>query len=100
MPGAVDFAEAHQHEVDDRLLVDLISKVFVVPSRKASAHAVVLVHHASDTVEAEPIELVDVHPEAQVGQQEAEDFMRAIVEQPAGAVENPDGDSVRANSPQ
>ena len=41
------------------------------------------VQHASDTVKAEAVKLVLVHPEAQVAQQEAKNFMTAIVEQSA-----------------
>lgn len=41
------------------------------------------VQHASDTVKAEAVELVLVHPETQVAQQEAKNFMTTIIEQSA-----------------
>jgi hypothetical protein len=41
------------------------------------------IKHAGHTIKPEPIELVLVHPETQIAQQEPHYFMMAIVEQPA-----------------
>jgi hypothetical protein len=41
------------------------------------------VQHARDTVEAETVELVLLHPESQIAEEEAQDFVAAVVEQPA-----------------
>lgn len=41
------------------------------------------VQHAGDSVESETIEVVLLHPEAQVAEQEAQDFVMTVVEQPA-----------------
>ena len=41
------------------------------------------VEHACDTVKAEAIELVFFHPEAEIGEQEPEDFVVAVVEDTA-----------------
>ena len=43
----------------------------------------VRVKHAGDSVEAETVELILFHPEAQVAEKEAQDFVTAIVEQSA-----------------
>lgn len=41
------------------------------------------IQHASDSVESEAIELVLIHPEAKIAQQEAQYFMVAVVEETA-----------------
>ena len=46
------------------------------------SNTMVTVEHAGDTVEAEAIKLVLLHPESKVTQEEAQHFMAAIVEQP------------------
>jgi hypothetical protein len=71
------------HQVHDTLLVDSRAKVLVVATGETCADTVVGVDHASDTVEAETIELVLLHPESQVAEQETEDLVMAVVEQPA-----------------
>lgn len=73
----------HQHQVDDRLGVDPLAKVLVVTTREACANTVVRVHHTRNSVKAEAIELVLLHVEAKVGEEEAEDLMRTVVEKAA-----------------
>lgn len=43
----------------------------------------VLVEHARHTVETETIEVVLIHPEPQVAEQESHDFVMTVIEQPA-----------------
>lgn len=43
----------------------------------------VKIEHAGDSIKAEAVELVFVHPEPQVAEQESEYLVAAIVEQPA-----------------
>lgn len=74
---------AHEHEISHGFEVDTVTKVLVVTAREARADAVVGVHHRSDAVEAEAVKHVFVHVEAQVGEQEAQDFMVTVVEQAA-----------------
>lgn len=78
-------AMTDQHEIDDCLEVDLVAKVLVVSSRESSADAVVDVHHTRHSVEAEAVEHELFHVVAQVGQQEAENFVVAVVEQAAAS---------------
>jgi pentose-5-phosphate-3-epimerase len=44
---------------------------------------VVDVEHASDTIKAEAIELVLIHPESQIAQEKPQDFVVAVVEEAA-----------------
>jgi hypothetical protein len=44
---------------------------------------VVGVQHARDSIEAETVEHVLIHPETQIAKEEAQNFVGAIVEQPA-----------------
>lgn len=62
----------HEHEVDDTLLVCVITKVFVISSREPGTHPVVLVHHTRHTVESEAIKLELLDPIAKIAQQEPE----------------------------
>src|SRR5690242_28446 len=55
----------------------------MVTTRETCADTVVGVDHACNTVEAEAIELVLVHPEPQVAEQETEDLVVTVVEQSA-----------------
>lgn len=48
---------------------------------KPETHAMVLVHHARNAVEAEAVKVVFVHPEAEVRKEETLDFRMAIVEE-------------------
>ena len=41
------------------------------------------VHHARDAIESEAIELILLHPEAQIAHQESHNFMGSIVEETA-----------------
>jgi hypothetical protein len=47
------------------------------------SNAVVGVQHTRNTIEAETIELVLLHPEAQIAKKEAQDLVATVVEQPA-----------------
>ena len=47
------------------------------------SNAVVRVQHAGNTVKSETVELVLLHPETQITEQEAQNLMMTIVEQPA-----------------
>lgn len=88
------------HEVNDGLLVDGGTEVLVVATREATmkcqssstfagiylnlrSDAVVVVQHTRDTVKSETVELVLLHPEPQVAEEETQNFMVTIVEQPA-----------------
>ena len=73
----------YKHEIDDALLVCIITEVLVITSRKTSPNAMVLVHHTRHTVKPESVELKFLHPVTKVAQQKPEDLVRAIVEQPA-----------------
>ncbi len=53
----------------------------MVSSRETSANAVVIVHHAGDTVETESVEMIFLDPPSQVTQQEAKHFVTSVVEQ-------------------
>jgi hypothetical protein len=41
------------------------------------------VHHAGDAIESETVELILFHPEAQVAEQEAQNFVVTIIEESA-----------------
>ena len=75
--------DAHQHKIHDPFFIRVVTKVFVIASGKARSNSMVLVHHAGDAVEAEAIELEFLHPVAEVAQQEPEDFVIPVVEEPA-----------------
>jgi hypothetical protein len=47
------------------------------------SNAVVSVQHARHSIETETVELVLLHPEAQIAKEEAQNFMATVVEQPA-----------------
>lgn len=49
---------------------------------ETDAHSVVLVHHAGNPVKAEAVKLELIHPKAQIGEKETENFMVSIVEEP------------------
>ena len=53
----------------------------MVPSREACTNTVMVVHHARDAIKAEAVELVFLHPESQVAEQEPKNFVVAVVEQ-------------------
>ena len=78
-----DTQSAHKHEVDNRLQICGVTEVLMVSSRKAGPDTMVVVHHARDTVKAEAVKLVLLHPEAEVAEQESKDLMMAVVEQTA-----------------
>ena len=42
----------------------------------------VRVHHTGDSVETEAIKHVDIHVKSEVGEQESEDFVMAVIEEP------------------
>ena len=42
-----------------------------------------LVHHTGNAIESEPIDLILLHVEPQIGKQETQDLVRPIIEQPA-----------------
>ena len=73
----------YQHEINNSLFISAIPKVLVVASREASANAMMLVHHTCDAIKPETVKLVFVHPETKIAQQEAQDFVMAIVEKAA-----------------
>ena len=62
---------AYQHQIYDTLFVDSSTKVLVITAREPSPDTVVNIHHAGDTVKAEAVELVLLHPPPEVAQQEA-----------------------------
>lgn len=74
---------SYKHQVANSGQVDRVSKVLVVATREACADAVVGVHHGGDAVEAEAVELVLFHVEAEVAEQEAEDLVVIVVEEAA-----------------
>lgn len=74
---------SYQHQVYDTLFVDSSTKVLVITAREPSPDTVVSIHHAGDTIEAEAVELIFLHPETEVAQQETQDFMTTVVEKTA-----------------
>lgn len=78
----------NQHKVRNTLNVNLVSEVLMVSTRETRADAVMEIHHTRDAVEPETVELVLFHPKAQVRQEEAKDFVMAIVEETAKAQES------------
>ena len=75
--------QAHKHEVNDTLEIHLFPKVLVVPAREACPNAVVDIHHARHSVKAEAVKAILLHVETEVGQEEAQDFVVAVIEEPA-----------------
>ena len=71
-----------EHEVHDAVFVHVGAEVLVVAARKAGADAVMRVEHAGHAVEAEAVEVVLFHPKAQIREQEAQDLVVAVVEDP------------------
>ena len=72
-----------QHQVHHGVEIGLHAEVLVVVSREGHLEAVVVVHHASDTIKAEAVELVLVQPPPAVRKQKPQDLPVPIVEQPA-----------------
>jgi len=72
-----------EHEVDDSFQVNAISEVLVVSPREASADAVVEIHHAGDTIEAEAVKFVFFHVKPKIAEEEAENLVASVVEQSA-----------------
>mmetsp|Transcript_8241 Transcript_8241/g.15658 ORF Transcript_8241/g.15658 Transcript_8241/m.15658 type:complete len:572 (-) Transcript_8241:563-2278(-) len=71
-----------QHHVRHAVHVRVHAKVLAVAAREDVLQAVVRVHHGGDAVEPEAVKLVLLHPPAQVGEQEADGFVLAVVEEP------------------
>ena len=71
-----------QHQVHDRVGVGGHRKVLVVVARKADVDPVVVIQHAGDAVEPEPVKVVLVEPVLDVGQQIAQRLVAAVIEQP------------------
>ncbi|KAH3688073.1 hypothetical protein WICPIJ_000945 [Wickerhamomyces pijperi] len=59
-----------QHQITQRLMINsgVLMEVFVVITREPSTNTVMQVQHTGDTVKSEPIELIYVKIELQVGQ--------------------------------
>jgi hypothetical protein len=74
--------EAHQYEINNRRDVGCVAKVLVVSSRESRPNTMMIVHHTSHSVEAETVKLIFLDPEPEIREQEAENLMVPIVEQP------------------
>lgn len=72
--------EAYQHEIDNALLINSTSEVFMITSREPSPDSMMDIHHTSDPVKSEAIESILVYPKPQITQQEPEDLMRSVIE--------------------
>ena len=57
------------------------SEVFA-RTREPSSYAVMLVHHAGHAIEPEAIEHVNIHVKPEVGKQEPQNLMMAVIEEP------------------
>jgi hypothetical protein len=53
----------------------------MIPSGESGPDTVMKIHHTRHTVKPEPVKLILFHPEPQIAQQEAQNFMVAVVEQ-------------------
>lgn len=71
-----------QHEVYHSIFIHTRAKVLVVAAAEASADTVVLVEHARNSVETETVELILLHPETQIGEQESHDLVVPVVKEP------------------
>ena len=60
-----------QHQIEERVGVRGQAEVLVVIAGETVRYAVRMIEHGRDAVEAEAVELVLVHPEANVGQEKA-----------------------------
>jgi len=74
--------EAHQYEINNRLDIGCVAKVLVVSSRESRPNTMVFVHHTGHAVEAETVKLIFLDPEPEIREQEAENLVMPIVEQP------------------
>ena len=70
-----------KHHIHDAVFVHARAEVLVISPAEACPDAVVGVEHGSDAVEAKPIELILLHPEAQVTQQKPQNLVRAVVKE-------------------
>jgi hypothetical protein len=70
-----------EHKINDALVVYTRTVVLVVSSGETGTDAVVVVHHAGDTVETESVEMIFLDPPSQVTQQEAKYLVISVVEQ-------------------
>lgn len=70
-----------EHEIDNSLKIDSVSKVLLIIARESVSDTMVEVHHAGDTVKAEAIKAIFLHVEAQIAQQEAHGLVAVVVEQ-------------------
>ena len=71
-----------KHEVNDPFQVNSTPEIFMITPREASADAVVDVHHTRDTVEPETIKFEFLHIEPKIAEEEAENLVASVVEQP------------------
>lgn len=69
------------HQINNRLEINGSTKVLVVTARETGSDTVMSVHHASDTVEPEAVELILLHPEPKVAEQETHNLVVAVVEE-------------------
>lgn len=81
MASRVLAVPAHNHEVDDALEIDIVAEIFVVAAGEACADTVMNVHHTRDAVKSVTVELILLHPEAEVREQESKDFVVTIIKE-------------------
>ena len=67
-------------QIGDRVAVDVGAEIIVVAA-EGFAQAMIEIEHAGDAIEAEAVEAKFFQPVAQVAQQEALDFVFAVIEQ-------------------
>ena len=69
-----------QLKISDRFEVGIHAEVHV-EAAECGAQTVVVIQHGCDSVEAEPVEVVFLHPESEIAQKEVKDFGLVVVEE-------------------
>lgn len=81
MASKVLAVPTHNHEVDDALEIDIVAEIFIVAAGEACADTVMNVHHTRHAVKSESVELILLHPEAEVREQESKDFVVTVIKE-------------------
>ena len=69
-------------EVGDSVEIKLLVEVLVVVACEGEVFAVVFVEHGSYSIESEPVGVVLFQPEADVGEQEPQNFIFGVIKDP------------------